>query len=297
MGRRRSRRAEPGLAEEAGDLLTVVALSGPIGMIGVGVLFLIFGLWVRGDRQQFLPELSVWLGTALACGGGALALGGGIWAWVKWGRRPANRTAVTATPAGAAPDTSSRPAPRDGLAFERQVADVFRRQGYEVEETGTHGRAGDAGVDLVLRRPADPAAATVLVQCKDYAEWAVGAERVRAFGGAVAMRGPGHVGLIVTTSRFTADAARDAKTLGIRLIDGEQWTAMGQKAGIPAQAETLPGPAMADAAPRAADTTIPVCPRCRVPMVRREPRAGRDTWQPFWGCRNYPRCRQKAKFV
>jgi hypothetical protein len=249
MGRRRSRRAEPDLAEDAGDLLTIVALSGPIGMIGVGVLFLIFGLWVRGDHQQLLPELSVWLGTALACGGGALALGGGVWAWVKWGRPPANRSTVMATPAPAAPGASSRPAPRDGLAFERLVADVFRRQGYEVEETGTHGRGGDAGVDLVLRRPGDLAAATVLVQCKDYAEWAVGAERVRAFGGAVAMRGFGHVGLIVTTGRFTADAARDAKALGIRLIDGQQWTAMLQKAGGPAQGGPLAAPTTVDAAP------------------------------------------------
>lgn len=73
------------------------------------------------------------------------------------------------------------------------MAEVFRRQGYEVEETGAHGRGGDAGIDLALRRATNPTAATMLVQCKDYAEWAGGAEKVRAFGGAVAMRGPGHV--------------------------------------------------------------------------------------------------------
>src|SRR4051794_18514454 len=103
MGRRRSRRAEPGLAEEAGDLLTIVALSGPIGMIGVGVLFLIFGLWVRGDPQQSLPELSVWLGTGLACGGGALIVAGGVWAWLKWGRRAGRATppAIAQTTAAA----------------------------------------------------------------------------------------------------------------------------------------------------------------------------------------------------
>jgi len=79
--------------------------------------------------------------------------------------------------------------PRDGRAFERWVAGHFRMQGYLVEETGTHGRGGDRGVDLLMWRPDAPAAARVCVQCKDYAAWKVGAEAVRAFAGAVALRG------------------------------------------------------------------------------------------------------------
>jgi hypothetical protein len=36
----------------------------------------------------------------------------------------------------------------------------------------------------------------------------------------------------------------------------------------------------------------PVCPACSVQMVRRVARIGRRAGRPFWGCRNFPRCRQ-----
>ena len=35
----------------------------------------------------------------------------------------------------------------------------------------------------------------------------------------------------------------------------------------------------------------PVCPKCGIPMVLRTPSKGGDQ---FWGCANYPRCRQTA---
>ncbi|MFZ5814456.1 MAG: DUF2726 domain-containing protein, partial [Bacillota bacterium] len=47
-------------------------------------------------------------------------------------------------------------------------------------------------------------------------------------------------------------------------------------------------------APPAATVTVakgetPTCPRCGVPMVRR---AARKNGSPFWGCKNYPQCRE-----
>jgi hypothetical protein len=182
--------------------------------------------------------------------------------------------------------------PRDGQAFERIVAGHFRLQGYIVEETGTHGRGGDRGVDLLIRRSDASEAPNICVQCKDYAAWKVGAEAVRAFAGAVALRGPGRVGWIVTTGRFTADAVRDARQLEIRLIDGEAWSSMTRAAGTDALGVPTRAPSaqpMRVVAPLAAD--VPLCPRCRSSMVRRDPKSGGKQYRPFWGCQNYPRCR------
>jgi hypothetical protein len=36
----------------------------------------------------------------------------------------------------------------------------------------------------------------------------------------------------------------------------------------------------------------PVCPKCSVPMVMRTSRRGDRTGQQFWGCQNYPQCRE-----
>jgi hypothetical protein len=36
----------------------------------------------------------------------------------------------------------------------------------------------------------------------------------------------------------------------------------------------------------------PLCPKCDIPMVMRTSRLGDRTGQQFWGCQNYPKCRQ-----
>jgi hypothetical protein len=37
--------------------------------------------------------------------------------------------------------------------------------------------------------------------------------------------------------------------------------------------------------------TPPICRACHVPMERRTARSGPHTGRPFWGCRNFPRCK------
>lgn len=41
-------------------------------------------------------------------------------------------------------------------------------------------------------------------------------------------------------------------------------------------------------------TGAPLCPKCGIPMVRRVARSGRNAGRPFWGCANYPQCREIA---
>lgn len=37
---------------------------------------------------------------------------------------------------------------------------------------------------------------------------------------------------------------------------------------------------------------VPVCPKCDVPMVKRIAKRGMNQGKEFWGCPNYPRCKQ-----
>ena len=64
--------------------------------------------------------------------------------------------------------------------FERQVAEVYRQQGYWVDEVG--GGGADGGVDLRLKRDGQ----TLIVQCKRWKTYKVGVKPVRKLFGVMA---------------------------------------------------------------------------------------------------------------
>jgi restriction system protein len=164
--------------------------------------------------------------------------------------------------------------------FEQTIADLFRRQGYRVDEIGG---VGDGGVDLILRRNGDSSIAH-LVQCKRYTNWKVGVVEVREFFGAMAAHQSRCEGVFVTCGRYTAEARAFAAGKPIRLIDGDGLLSMlGATNPVTPAVEsfTMPQPS----------TETPLCPRCRVPMQRRTAQRGRHAGRPFWGCSNYPDCR------
>ncbi len=104
----------------------------------------------------------------------------------------------------------------DGGEFEWLVGEVFRREGWNVQETGRQD-APDGNVDLVLTRQGR----RVLVQCKRWQARQVGVDEIRSFGGTLRGRDVGRGdGCFVTLSRFTGAAQDEAKAQGIDLIDG-----------------------------------------------------------------------------
>ncbi len=38
--------------------------------------------------------------------------------------------------------------------------------------------------------------------------------------------------------------------------------------------------------------SVPVCPKCKIPMVKRKAQKGANAGKEFWGCAHYPHCRQ-----
>jgi restriction system protein len=171
--------------------------------------------------------------------------------------------------------------------FETLVADLFRRQGYRVEEVGRHGQ-GDGGIDLIMRRDGDPIVEH-LVQCKKYGpEKRVTVSQVRDFIGAMAIRRTRCEGLIVTSGTFTADASTTATAAGpsLRLIAGDELLAMLRSAN-------LLTPAVKIFAPPQPTSPPPDCPKCHITMLWKVAGPGRHHGNPFWGCPNFPRCSEK----
>lgn len=46
-----------------------------------------------------------------------------------------------------------------------------------------------------------------------------------------------------------------------------------------------------------AETAVPLCPACHLPMIARTARRGPQAGSRFWGCPNYPQCREIRPFT
>jgi HJR/Mrr/RecB family endonuclease len=134
----------------------------------------------------------------------------------------------------------------DAQEFEWLVGEVWRREGWTVDETGRQDRP-DGGIDLVLRRRRE----RVLVQCKRWTAWQVGVDDVRAFAGSLAREGlPTAAGVFVTLSSFTEQAQAEGKKLGLTLVDNVDLYAKVEKVRRPEPCEKCGSPMLLDRSPR-----------------------------------------------
>ncbi len=154
--------------------------------------------------------------------------------------------------------------------FESQICEMFREQGYFVIETP---EGPDNGVDLVLRKDGEK----TYVQCKNWKTNNVGVEKVRELLGAMAAGGA-HNGVFVTSGAYTQSAEAFARENGIILIDDTKLGGMIRPTG-PESAGVYQ-----------VSEESPLCPKCRMSMVRRTARRGPQAGSEFWGCPKYPTC-------
>jgi ssDNA-binding Zn-finger/Zn-ribbon topoisomerase 1 len=160
--------------------------------------------------------------------------------------------------------------------FENLVANAYRLQGYQVTITKD---GADGGIDIVLTGEDE----RVLVQCKHWRSYQVGAPVVREMLGLVVAHGATG-GVVVTSGRFSQEAEAFAREQGIQLLDGAATMQLVTFAMV-APAESLPPPvALPDAA-------VPQCPVCGSPTAVRKARRGSHAGEHFWGCTRYPSCR------
>lgn len=161
--------------------------------------------------------------------------------------------------------------------FEQLIGEAFRRQGFNVAETGQSGP--DGGVDLELRKGRE----LHLVQCKQWRAQRVGVAIVRELAGVMAARGAAG-GYVVTSGSFTSDAEDFAAGSNITLIGGTQLAALIETAKPSANV-------VEQREDRAPEKMRMTCPVCSAPMVRRTAKKGANAGRSFWGCSNYPACR------
>lgn len=163
--------------------------------------------------------------------------------------------------------------------LELLVSEAYRRQSYQVQETG---RAGaDGGIDLFLRRDGQVS----LVQCKHWRNRRVGAPVVREQFGLLTHYQAAAV-IIVTTGDFTPEAKAFAEGKPIELMAGPALLALVRS--VQRQATPDFPTRTTSAKPRAADPPEPKCPTCASPMVRRTARKSKAA---FFGCSRFPACR------
>jgi restriction system protein len=161
--------------------------------------------------------------------------------------------------------------------LEELCAAYFEELGFK---TGiTHDRA-DGEVDISLYA-AGADTACILVHCKAWDAYPIGIKPLRELRGAMTSANVGE-GVMVTAGRFTPEAVGFAAQQNIQLIDGA--TLLEKLASL------LPEKALALLKfATKGDFLTPTCPRCSIKMTARQStREGRV----FWGCTNYPRCKQ-----
>lgn len=157
-------------------------------------------------------------------------------------------------------------------AFEQLVGEAYRRQGYDVEETGQGG--ADGGVDLVLRGNGE----TVLVQCKQWRVQQVGVDKVRELFGVLNAEGANR-GILVTSGTFTNEAKSFKVGKPLTLVDGPAL------ANLVREVRTRPPPA-GNQEPRTTNQE-PTCPLCNAPMVLRTAKRGATAGKLFYGCTQF----------
>jgi len=134
----------------------------------------------------------------------------------------------------------------------------------------------DGGIDITLFKEGAGKPIAV-VQCKAWNN-AVGVKEIRALLGAMAHEKVAR-GIFITTGGYTKDALKFGADNPMQLIDG---------LGFLEKLEQLPKETFAALLKFAfeGDYATPTCASCGIKMIRRESQRG-----PFWGCNNFPACR------
>lgn len=144
----------------------------------------------------------------------------------------------------------------DPLDFEKLIAELFRRLGYQ---TRTTERSGDDGVDVIAENPDPVTGGLFVIQAKRYRK-TVSPTAVRDLDATMAHFGA-NKGILVTTSGFGPGSRRWVEGKPLTLIDGPMLVQLLKAQGLPgrlgAAVPTAPTESAAPAAPTAPTAAVP----------------------------------------
>ena len=162
--------------------------------------------------------------------------------------------------------------------FEDVCQQFYEKKGIRSETTAL---GPDGGIDIRLYQD-DTGLPTSIVQCKAWGERYVGVKPVRELLGVMTHEKISKA-FFMTSGSYSDEAKVVAQANQITLIDGNMLLMMIQRLPTKERESLL-------AFATAGDYSTPTCPTCGVKM---NAIVGNSERPDFWGCRNYPRCRQK----
>jgi HJR/Mrr/RecB family endonuclease len=196
--------------------------------------------------------------------------------------------------------------------FEDQVASMFERMGYTVEQTPY---VKDHGRDAILSKNGGK----FLLECKRYAEGAVSGRRDLQILHSNMITDRAVSGFFITAGNFTKDAIEFARANHIQAVDGPQLlrlmfeskpasgddsyrTMCGECGLVVLHRLRLPrmercsrghdvAPTLDPSAVLTASGAAPICDQCGAPM-----RLVHWKRRKFWGCTRYPKCRHTRRW-
>ena len=162
--------------------------------------------------------------------------------------------------------------------FEAVCEALFAQEGFE---TRSQSNGSDGGVNIWLHAKHTVGPPVAVVQCKHWQGKPVDIGAIRAFLGVMTSHGLKR-GTYATASTYTPEALAFATANGINALDGRGLLTMIVQR-TPEQQTALLAIAFEG------EYWRPTCVRCGVKMVDRLPRKDSAA---FWGCANFPMCRQ-----
>lgn len=166
----------------------------------------------------------------------------------------------------------------DWKVFETLCTEYFKAKGIPSKETSI---GTDGGVDIMLfgNNANKPYA---VVQCKQWSK-PVGVNLLRELLGVMTHQQVSK-GFFITSRTFTEPAETFGKSSRLALIDGNKLIKRLKTLDFQQQQTIYKKITLGD-------FTTPTCAKCGIKMVKRI-----GNGKPFWGCQNFPRCRQTLRF-
>ena len=239
-------------------------LGAALGLLAYGILGWLLPQWLADERTREDLVEAMQIPAILAFIVGLTMSIGSLWRARRQRRKFAARNGLSEV---------RRWGRRD---FQSKVADAFERRGYALRPQRCR------GVDLVLEKDGR----RYLVCCRQWKVFNVGLKPLAELHehiNAEAAAG----GFYISAGVFTRHARGFAAEVNIELIGGTSLLGFLETDAEPTAPTVYREPVFASNTA----LTIPVCPYCGNPMVRRTAKFGKNAGEEFWGCGQYPHCR------
>lgn len=170
--------------------------------------------------------------------------------------------------------------------FEQLCIGYYQYKGFKPKVTM---QGADGGIDISLYRDSFSLTSPMsIVQCKAWNTYKVGVKPVRELFGVMAAEEV-ESGIFVTSGEFTRPAIKFSIGKKLKLLTGNML--LNEILALPKENQQRLLKTIT-----AGDYTTPSCPQCGIKMMFRTAGKGKDVGSQFWGCVNFPKCRQTFQF-